>query len=172
MNDYKIKLTGLKDGNYSNSFKIRDEFFEAFEKSEIKFIDIKADTLLEINQKKMSVEISLDGVYKDVQCDICTEKIDVPLSLKTNYIIQKGLESTFFDDNIIYIDENEKNINLTNVFYDMIVLAFPTKRQHKLNSTNDDECNKEMINLINKYSIKEQKEIDPRWEALKNIKLK
>ena len=128
MNDYKIKLTGLKDGNYSNSFKIRDEFFEAFEKSEIKFIDIKADTLLEINQENMSVEISLDGVYKDVQCDICTERIDVPLSTKTNYIIQKGLESTFFDDNIIYINENEKNINLTNVFYDMIVLAFPTKR--------------------------------------------
>jgi hypothetical protein len=48
----------------------------------------------------------------------------------------------------------------------------PTKRQHQLNSINKDECNKEMVNLINKYSIKTKKIADPRWEALKDIKLK
>ena len=52
----------------------------------------------------------------------------------------------------------------------MIVLAFPTKRQHQLNAINDEECNKEMVNLINKYSVKENNNIDPRWEALKKLK--
>ena len=68
------------------------------------------------------------------------------------------------------LDEGDKELDLDNIFYEMIVLAFPTKRQHKLNSVNDDECNKEMVNLINKYSIKENKNIDPRWEALKKLK--
>ena len=40
MNKYKIKLNGLKDGSYSNSFTIRGEFFEAFNTSEIKYVNI------------------------------------------------------------------------------------------------------------------------------------
>ena len=32
MSKYKIKLNGLKDGSYINSFRIRGEFFETFER--------------------------------------------------------------------------------------------------------------------------------------------
>ena len=51
MNEYKIKLNGLKDGSYSNSFTIRGEFFEAFNTSEIKFVDIDIDTMLKVENK-------------------------------------------------------------------------------------------------------------------------
>ena len=172
MNDYKIKLNGLKDGVYLNSFVIREEFFETFNTSEIKFVDINADTVLDIENRKLKLQINIKGIIKDIPCDICTEKIDIPIANEANYIIKKGLKSEFFDDNIIYIDEREKEISLKKIFYEMIILAFPTKRQHKLNSLNGGECNKEMINLINKFSIRESSDIDPRWEALKNIKLK
>jgi hypothetical protein len=33
MDYYKIKVTGIKDGSYSNSFKIKDKFFETFAQS-------------------------------------------------------------------------------------------------------------------------------------------
>ena len=54
----------------------------------------------------------------------------------------------------------------------MISLALPAKRQHKLNATNNIECSKEMINLIEKYSYKNNEIMDPRWETLNDIKLK
>ena len=170
MNEYKIKLNGLKDGSYSNSFTIRGEFFEAFNTSEIKFVDIDIDTMLKVENKRFDLQIKSKGIVKDIACDICTEKIDVPVASELNFIIIRGIVKDFEDENVIFINEGEKELNLDNILYEMIVLAFPTKRQHKLNSVNDDECSKEMVNLINKYSIKENKNIDPRWEALKKLK--
>ena len=170
MSKYKIKLNGLKDGSYINSFRIRGEFFETLNSSEIKLVDIDIDTMLKVENRRYNLEIKSNGMVIDIPCDICTEKINIPISSKINYIIKKGIEKDLEDENVIFVDEKDKELILDSILYEMIVLAFPTKRQHQLNSINDEECNKEMVNLINKYSIKENNNIDPRWEALKKLK--
>lgn len=170
MSKYKIKLNGLKDGNYINSFRIRGEFFETLNSSEIKLVDIDIDTMLKVENRRYNLEIKSNGMVIDIPCDICTEKINIPISSKINYIIKKGIEKDLEDENVIFVDEKDKELILDSILYEMIVLAFPTKRQHQLNSINDEECNKEMVNLINKYSVKENNNIDPRWEALKKLK--
>ena len=170
MSKYKIKLNGLKDGSYINSFRIRGEFFETLNSSEIKLVDIDIDTMLKVENRRYNLEIKSNGIVKDIPCDICTEKINIPISSKINYIIKKGIEKDLEDENVIFVDEKDKELILDSILYEMIVLAFPTKRQHQLNAINDEECNKEMVNLINKYSVKENNNIDPRWEALKKLK--
>ena len=170
MSKYKIKLNGLKDGSYINSFRIRGEFFETLNSSEIKLVDIDIDTMLKVENRRYNLEIKSNGIVKDIPCDICTEKINIPISCNINYIIKKGIEKNLEDENVIFVDEKDKELILDSFLYEMIVLAFPTKRQHQLNSINDEECNKEMVNLINKYSVKENNNIDPRWEALKKLK--
>ena len=170
MSKYKIKLNGLKDGSYINSFKIRGEFFETLNSSEIKLVDIDIDTMLKVENRRYNLEIKFNGIVKDILCDICTEKINIPISSNINYIIKKGIEKNLEDENVIFVDEKDKELILDSFLYEMIVLAFPTKRQHQLNAINDEECNKEMVNLINKYSVKENNNIDPRWEALKKLK--
>ena len=170
MSKYKIKLNGLKDGSYINSFRIRGEFFETLNSSEIKLVDIDIDTMLKVENRRYNLEIKSNGMVIDIPCDICTEKINIPISSKINYIIKKGIEKNLEDENVIFVDEKDKELILDSFLYEMIVLAFPTKRQHQLNAINDEECNKEMVNLINKYSVKENNNIDPRWEALKKLK--
>ena len=170
MSKYKIKLNGLKDGSYINSFRIRGEFFETLNSSEIKLVDIDIDTMLKVENRRYNLEIKSNGIVIDIPCDICTEKINIPISSKINYIIKKGIEKDLEDENVIFVDEKDKELILDSILYEMIVLAFPSKRQHQLNSINDEECNKEMVNLINKYSVKENNNIDPRWEALKKLK--
>ena len=170
MSKYKIKLNGLKDGSYINSFRIRGEFFETLNSSEIKLVDIDIDTMLKVENRRYNLEIKSNGMVIDIPCDICTEKINIPISSKINYIIKKGIEKDLEDENVIFVDEKDKELILDSILYEMIVLAFPKKRQHQLNSINDEECNKEMVNLINKYSVKENNNIDPRWEALKKLK--
>ena len=170
MSKYKIKLNGLKDGSYINSFRIRGEFFETLNSSEIKLVDIDIDTMLKVENRRYNLEIKSNGMVIDIPCDICTEKINIPISSKINYIIKKGIEKDLEDENVIFVDEKDKELILDSILYEMIVLAFPAKRQHQLNSINDEECNKEMVNLINKYSVKENNNIDPRWEALKKLK--
>ena len=170
MSKYKIKLNGLKDGSYINSFRIRGEFFETLNSSEIELVDIDIDTILKVENRRYNLEIKSNGMVIDIPCDICTEKINIPISSKINYIIKKGIEKDLEDENVIFVDEKDKELILDSILYEMIVLAFPTKRQHQLNAINDEECNKEMVNLINKYSVKENNNIDPRWEALKKLK--
>ena len=172
MDYYKIKLTGIKDGVYSNSFEIRDEFFETFSQTEISSADIIAKTCLIKKDKKTTLEVEINGVINKIPCDICTEEIQVPISSRTSSIIQESGKEEATEEEIIYIQENKNDLCIKNHLYEMIILAIPKKRQHQLNSINKDECNKEMVNLINKYSIKTKKIADPRWEALKDIKLK
>ena len=92
MSKYKIKLNGLKDGSYINSFRIRGEFFETLNSSEIKLVDIDINTMLKVENRRYNLEIKSNGIVKDIPCDICTEKINIPISSKINYIIKKGIE--------------------------------------------------------------------------------
>ena len=75
-------------------------------------------------------------------------------------------------DEIIYIKKNENQLDLKHLIFELIVLNFPTKRKHPLDETGKSTCNKEMINLVNKYTQIEQKSSDPRWDALKELKVK
>lgn len=171
MDYYEIKLTGIKNGVYNNSFEIRDEFFEAFSQTEISSADIIAKTCLIKKDKKTTLEVEINGVINKIPCDICTGEIQVPISSRISSIIQEVGKKEATEEEIIYIQENENDLCIKNHLYEMIILAMPTKRRHQLNSINQDECNKEMVNLINKYSSKTKKTTDPRWEALKDIKL-
>ena len=79
MNYYEIKFNGLKVGSHSNSFKIKDKFFDTFENSEIKQAEITASTTLNKQHNKTTLDINLVGTINNIPCDICTEKIDIPI---------------------------------------------------------------------------------------------
>ena len=172
MDYYKIKVTGIKDGSYSNSFKIKDKFFETFAKSEIISADISASTMLLKEGSEMSLSININGVVNNIPCDICTEDISIPLSSSLNFILKEDDKDNNIEDDIIYLKSKENEICIQKHLFEMIVLAMPNKRRHELNSTDKRECNKEMVNLINKYTERTEKLSDPRWEALKDITLK
>ena len=106
MDYYKIKLTGIKDGVYSNSFEIRDEFFETFSQTEISSADIIAKTCLIKKDKKTTLEVEINGVINKIPCDICTEEIQVPISSKTSSIIQESGKEEATEEEIIYWSKN------------------------------------------------------------------
>ena len=61
MNYYEIKFNGIKDGSHSNSFKIKDKFFDTFENSEIKQAEIIASTTLNKQENKINLDIILSS---------------------------------------------------------------------------------------------------------------
>ena len=67
---------------------------------------------------------------------------------------------------------NENAIDLKQLIFELIILNLPNRRQHPLNEDGSSNCNKEMIVLVNKYTLKEKKSSDPRWDALKKLKIK
>jgi len=172
MNDYKIKLGGITNGKNSFSFEIKDQFFEAFTLSDVEHAEIIATALLDKDGEKLALTLTIDGKINKLLCDICTEEISVNITAETNVIIKITDEDLTSTDEIIYIKKSENEIDLEQLIFELIILNLPKKRQHPLNDKEEVICNEEMVNLIKKYTVKKQKSSDPRWDALKDLKIK
>ena len=75
-------------------------------------------------------------------------------------------------DQILYIKNSDNSIDLKQLIFELIILNLPKKRQHPLNNKGEVTCDKKMVSLIEKYTVKQEKSSDPRWDALKDLKLK
>ena len=172
MNDYKIKLGGITNGKNSFSFEIKDQFFEAFTLSDVEHAEIIATALLDKDGEKLALTLTIDGKINKLLCDICTEEISVNITAEINIIIKITDEDLPSTDDIIYIKKSENSINLEQLIFELIILNLPKKRQHPLNAKGEVTCDEEMVNLIEKYTVKQKKSSDPRWDALKDLKIK
>ena len=172
MNDYKITLEGITNGKHSFSFEIKDPFFESFTFSDVKHAEIIATALLDKDGSKLILKLILDGKINKLLCDICAEEISVNIVSETNVIIKKTDKNLTSTDDIFYIKYGENSIDLKQLIFELIIVSLPKKQQHPLNEKGELTCNKEMINLIEKYTVKQEKSSDPRWDALKDFKIK
>jgi uncharacterized metal-binding protein YceD (DUF177 family) len=169
MNYYIVKLGAITNGQNSFSFEIKDQFFEAFTFSDIEHADISAIAKLNNDGNNMSLNLIIDGQINQLSCDICTDELSVKISAETNIIIKKTDEDLVSSDEIFYIKKSENKIDLKHLIFELIVLNAPKKRQHSLDKKGNSTCNKEMVDLVNKYTQVKDKASDPRWDALKSL---
>ena len=172
MNDYRITIGGIEEGAHSFIFNIKDSFFKAFDQSEIKHANIIANVLLKKENKKLGLSIELNGEVNNLLCDICAEDISVDIYSITKMMIKETSENLASTDEIIYINENENKLSLEHLLFELITLSVPNRRKHPLNKDGTTNCNPEMISLIDKYNNIGRKVSDPRWDTLKNLKIK
>jgi uncharacterized protein len=172
MNDYKIKLSGIQHGQNSFLFEIKDQFFESFILSEVKYTEIIATALIDKDNDKLTLSLKVEGKINKLLCDICTEEISVNIFAGTNVIIKTTNKNLTSTDEIFYIRSDENAIDLEQLIFELIILNLPKKRQHPLNDKGEITCDKEMLKLIEKYTVKQEKSSDPRWDALKDLTIK
>ena len=172
MNAYKIKLGSITTGKNSFSFEIKDQFFEAFTLSDVEHAEIIATALLDKDGEKLALTLTIDGKINKLLCDICTEEISINITAEINVLIKITDEDLMSTDQILYIKNSDNSIDLKQLIFELIILNLPKKRQHPLNKQGEITCNQEMVNLIKRYTIKQKKSSDPRWDALKDLKLK
>ena len=172
MNEYKIQLGEITNGKNSFSFEIKDQFFDAFTLSDVEHAEVIATALLNKNGNKLALTLQIEGAINKLLCDICTEEISINIKAVANVIVTKTNEDLISTDKVLYIKKNESSIDLKQLIFELIILNLPTKRQHPLNKQGEITCNQEMVDLIKRYTIKQEKSSDPRWDALKDLKLK
>jgi len=172
MNEYIITIGGIKEGVHSFTFEIKDSFFKAFSQSEIRSANIIAAVLLEKENSKLALSIRLNGKVNRLLCDICAEEISIDISSITKMMIKETSENLESTDEVIYINSNENELSIEHLLFELITLSLPNRREHPANDDGTTNCNTEMINLIDKYNHIEEKSSDPRWDALKDLKIK
>ena len=170
MDDFTIKLGAITNGKNSFSFKIKDQFFEEFTFADIKHANISVCAILDKDGEMLSLNLKINGQINQLACDICTDELSVPILAETDLIIKKTDDDLVSTDEIVYIKKSENKLDLKHLIFELIVLTVPKKRQHPLDKNGNSTCDKEMLDLVNKYTQVKEKSSDPRWDALKNLK--
>lgn len=169
MQDYNINLNSITKESKVYSFIVRDDFFKAFESSEVKTVNIDIVINAKKEYKKYILNIKLTGIIKNLLCDLCAEELNIPVKNTTTIILQESKEKLESNDEIIYIQPHQNTINLKSLFFEIITLSIPNKRIHIKDKKGNSECNNDMLKLIEKYMQKEEG-YDERWQKLNKIK--
>lgn len=161
-----IVFSSLKEGMHHFEFEVTPEFFKQFEYSLIH----EAHVNVKISMEKRSNMLLFDFKFKGevhTDCARCTEDVMVPVSGSEELIVKFGDEQINETDEILIIDENAFEIDLSQQIYEYIHLLLPERNVHK----NIKDCDQTVIEKLNKLSVKKDSEgDDPRWDALKNLK--
>lgn len=170
LRNYDIAFAGLKDGKHEFGFEIEQSFFDLFE-TEQEFTDalIHAEVLLEKHTTFLDMVIDISGTVGLV-CDISGEDFKHQVKNSIKVLVKYGEEYDDSNEEVIVIPQADSTFNIAQLVYEAVVLSIPMKKISP-NVKEEDRA------LIEKFSpqIKETEEdqgIDPRWEALKNLKNK
>jgi len=175
--DFAIRLSGIELGNHKYSMICDKAFFELTGLDEIEEGSIKVQIEMEKSAKMLSLQFHFCGKIT-VLCDRCLDFLTLPLDftdfLVVNFVSQLD-ESFENDDNIWQIHEKAHELDLVHFLYEAIELALPTQRIHPDDETGNPACNpimlKKLAELAPKQNKKQNTEIDPRWDALKELRM-
>ena len=154
--EYIIPFIGLKLGFHEFEFDIRDTFFEDRDYSLIHSGNVNVKLVLEKKETMLIGEFTINGsVFTD--CDRCNDQVEVPVKGQYRVIFKFGLEPSD-DETLIVLHPDAYEIDLYDQLYEFITVSLPTRSVHPKG-----ECNEEMLELLNKYSL-QKNEDDEEWD--------
>ena len=174
--NYNVELKGLKADTLSMDFDLDNNFFGNIDGEEFQKGTVKAQVTVKKNHDLFDFTFVLNGTVV-VPCDRCLD--DLEIDVETENCLRVKLGDTYADEgDIVVVPEQEGCINIAWYLYEFIALALPMKRVHL-----PGKCNREMTGRLKKHSCSNngdddnydsdtvEREIDPRWESLKNIQI-
>lgn len=167
-NEYQIPVNGLALGNHSYHFDVKNDFFEGMDYSEIHQGTVSIDLDIEKTELMMTLNFALQGKVR-VACDRCADEFDIPIENNEVYYVKFGSEVAEESDDVAVVPADQHDFDISSLIYEYIILSIPIHRVHP-----EGECNPEVLQMLSHEEepvAEEENETDPRWAALKNIKL-
>ena len=167
--DFTIPFVGLKEGKHHFEFSIDNTFFAHFEFNDFDQASLKG--LLTLDKKSSFLELHFQVKGSVVlPCDVSTELFDFPIETKFDLIVKFGIPPVNPSDEILVLPEGSYQIDVSHLFYEVVVLALPHKRVHP--GIEDGSLQNEIIEKLKALEPKEthlKGSEDPRWNKLKDL---
>lgn len=166
---YELRFSGLKVGTYEFDWKVEGDFLVDHGVEDFNSADINVTLSLEKKERLMNLDFSLKGTL-DSTCDRCGEPVTIELDQTNNLVVRFSHETDLTDDEVVFVDESEHQLDLSQFIYEFVMVGLPTRMLHA-----DGECDPEVESFLNATDTEQEEEnneIDPRWEALKKLKHK
>ncbi|WP_121337055.1 DUF177 domain-containing protein [Flavobacterium sp. 123] len=171
--EYLIPFIGLKLGKHHFEYQINNKFFEIFDYNEFQNSDIKVNLVLEKKSTMLELAFKHKGTV-NVPCDLTSEDFDLPIKGKMNLIVRFGEAFNNDNEELLILPHGEFEIDIAQYIYEMIVLSVPLRRVHP--GVKDGSLKTEALTKLKELAVKEKKEekkeeenIDPRWDKLKQL---
>ena len=167
----KIDLKGLTDAESVRDFDLDDEFFAALDGSQLEHGSLHVSVSIRKMTGFFELLFRSEGTVI-VTCDRCLDDMEQPISADDRLVVKLG--ATYSEDgDTVTVNEDEGILDVSWLIYEFIMLAIPIKHVHA-----PGKCNSAMTQKLVELSgavrsgEEESEAIDPRWEKLKNLKVK
>lgn len=163
---YVIPILHKSESLHIYNFELRKEFLESNTITDAD--DLQVEVGVEFSQRGNlhSLQIKLEGWFSTA-CDRCSDSVTITIKSTQAYVVKQSQHHERLEDNddVILYDEGDKEIDISYILYEMLLLSFPLRRVHK-----DGECNTRTMEILSSTTPNNTKDtIDPRWEGLKNM---
>lgn len=174
--NFRVRISGIELRKHCISISCNKEFFELAGIDAIK--DGSVDLRIEMEKSEKMVDFYchfVGDVY--AECDRCLDLVKLPLDFEERLLVKLVSETSetqeVADDDIWLMDENTYEVDLFHFAYESISLAIPLRIVHEDDENGNPTCNPEVMRKLEEMNSdnKNNQETDPRWDALKNIKL-
>ena len=168
-----IQFSGLKSGVYHYDFKLGNSFFSEYKNEKILDADVVFNVKLEKKERMMMFYFAFSGELTTT-CDRCLGKMTLPVEGEQTLCVKFGEEQESDDENVVILPESEYKIDLAQWMYEYVAVMIPIQCVHPDNADGQPTCDPEMMRFITNEDDEKQTgesdDIDPRWEALKQLK--
>lgn len=168
-NEFLIPVSGLALGSHSYQFEINDGFFAEREYSEIQQGKVVVSLDIDRQETLMVLHFGIEGTVR-VACDRCADEFDLPIRDEREFFLKLGTENAQESDDVEVVPAEQADYDISSLVYEFIILAVPMHRVHP-----EGQCNPEVMAMLTAEApveeAQDENEMDPRWAALKDIKL-
>ncbi|MFC5047888.1 YceD family protein [Aquimarina hainanensis] len=172
LKEFNIPFVGLKLGIHQFEYEIDNTFFEHFDYDEFNSSNISIQ--LEFNKKSTLFELKFyaRGTV-NINCDVTNEPFDLPIENDLFLVIKFGTAYNDENEELLILPHGEYEVNVQQYIYELVVLGLPQKRVHP--GVEDGTLDSDILDKLEELSPKKEtlkkdnEEIDPRWDKLKNL---
>ncbi|RAU83411.1 YceD family protein [Pontibacter arcticus] len=177
LRDYEIGIAKLSNKKHFYEFELDDSFFKLFEGEIILGGNLLAKVELDKAEALLTFVFDIKGHVR-LTCDRSLEEFDYPIEVTETFRIKYGEQNAELGDDLWQITPGTQSINIAQHLYDYVSLAVPIKKLHPRFLEEEDEEDENDILIYSSKSTgndaedgdnNDDEDIDPRWDALKNL---
>jgi uncharacterized metal-binding protein YceD (DUF177 family) len=168
LKQFKIPFKGLSLGTHVYDWALDTTFFEEMEIPDVHGSALQLRLELDKQERMLALRFLISGNL-EVACDRCLEPFMLPVDIEEHYYIKFGEERREESEIVLVIPETEYQIDITSLVFDFVSLAIPIRKVHPDDDEGRPTCDPDAISRLEEHAS--QPETDPRWDALKDLKL-
>lgn len=169
LKEFDIQIYKLSNKLHEYEYSINNDFFSLFEGEIVESGQFSIKIELDKRENLIELNINFNG-HLNLICDRSLKEFDKPVNIKRKLLYKYGEEEAELEDDVFVITKSTQSINPAHFIYETIALEVPLKKIHPDEELEDEESNEYIYIDDSLDSEEEKEEIDPRWEALKNLK--